>query len=158
MPDANVKVIPLAVTKVDWASFHQFAQSTFGINSINESDETIRFINLLKKTEPKKNPYNHLYLTVGIEGNQKILNYLYECNIFKIWSYTEEENIAIIISTDFLCWKNEMERACRKESDFKIRVLFNKVFLFFERGCYELVKDFQKMNLPDNSFFLERKR
>lgn len=157
----SVKVFPLAVTKVDWASFVSFAQSTFGYNpasGINESNEYNLFIRSLKNLKRSKNPHHHLYLTVGVECNRKLFHDLLDLENIKIWSEVQDEKYILILSADFSSWLAGIERFCRNEADFNTRLLFNKIFLWLERGCPDAILGWQKEPCVDGTFLTKRGR
>jgi len=160
MDNENARITLLACSKVDWASCLQFAQSTYfknptsGEETQNEFTLFCKLINGLKNTDDS---LSYLHLTFGIKCNKKTFMRIVELDEFKIWSDEVDEEFVLIVSGSFESWKKAVIRTCKRESDFRTRVLFNKVFLFFERGCEYAIREWHKISLPDGSFILQRR-
>jgi hypothetical protein len=156
----SVKVIPVSVSKVDWAGFQQLVQSTFGYNPIqnlNENNEFTLFCETLKKLKARTQPLKHLYLTIAVTGDKKIFQSIYDFEHFKLWWEINNDEYLILVTGSFDEWKISLEKTCQKESEINTRILFNKVFLIFERGFPDAIKEWHKTGLLDGSFIIHRR-
>lgn len=98
-----------------------------------------------------KKDYSIFHLTVGVEGNRKLLNALYDLQIFKIIVVPsdDEEKVFAIINASFQTWRDACINLCHTKSYKQLVVFLNKVFLLMEHAAPDCVMDLHKTPMGD---------
>ncbi len=149
-----MKVIPLTYTICNWPSFSGFFNAVKpGVVQGAQSDTDFgKIATILAKLKGTKPNYDLFHLTVGVECDRRLLNHLYDLQLFKISAFDCEEFVLGIMNASLQVWKQACVDNCLSNRPKAIRQFFNEVFLLMETGAKDSVMELHKVMFEDGTF------
>jgi hypothetical protein len=171
-------IIPFMIPRVEWASLLKTAQDALGYSPVKALDacprtlsESAKFLvvaasfqdrdlkDALTALRDSLDLLAHLHFAFLVYADDETVKQVMERTDLKITmtNSVDGERIAIA-SGNLKQWYTATLTCCTERQPYNLRVLFDKVVLFFEKaGLAELWHGSKKRALPDRTFLLEYK-
>ena len=93
-------------------------------------------------------------MTVGVDN----MKFMADSDIHTTIERLPDADYFIIATGTLNEWLVCAEEACRDYQDIDLRIMFNKIIIYFDNiGLKQVVNNFKKVSLEDSSFTLKRK-
>ena len=152
----HVHVNLLAISNAEWINVCNFTRTAFGKSPSQQGDLLTRYLKTIEYFYSQRESYEHAYMTVGVSAPFNFIKSLYINDGLKI-SSTDEGDVVAIISASLSQWRQLFVKYLNQNSSKDERLFFGSVFLFLDTDYFEVVKDFQKVGLPDSTFIIHKR-
>jgi hypothetical protein len=171
-------IIPIVVPRIDWTTFLKTAQDALGYSPVKAVDHCSRplsdygkflvvaasfqdrnLVDALGALRDANDLLNHLAFVFNVYADAETILLIMERTRLRVTMTptVDGERIAIV-SGNLQDWHQATIICCADRQPFNLRLLFDKVVLFFESlGLGELWHATRKKSLPDRTFLLEPK-
>lgn len=152
-------IIPLTYSVCNWNDFASFcnavkANATQGIQATTDYGKITQTLAKLKGNKPD---FSIFHLTVGVDCDRKLINEIYDLQLFRMTTFTVEERILSIINASIQTWRQGCVENCVKGKSKAIKEFFNSIFLMLEHAAPESVIDLHKIMEVDGTFSFKQR-
>lgn len=171
----DYKILPLAMTQVEWNTYIEFCKDLLGYSPTRGLDDSgIKIenpVSYLATLSLDNKPLQNLrqgYITDRVFEHVSF-SFISEMDVndlvetisylgLSILQSRTKKNYLVILTGNMKQWRSAIIIGCSLSRSFGVRVYLNKCYLFFERaGFKEVWSKYDKQTLSDTSFILKER-
>lgn len=142
----DMKIVPLISSVCDWNTFAKFANEIQpgATQLILKKSEYGKVAETIAKLKGSKQDWTLFTLTVGLECERKLINNLYDAQLFKINIFETEDSLFATVTGSFQDWKDGCI-AHSGHSNKQLKFFFNYIFSMLEHAAPDCVMELHRV-------------
>lgn len=135
----------------DWAAFAGFACKVHpnATQLVSGKTEYGKVVETIAKLKGGKQDWSIYSLTVGLECERKLINNLYDTQLFKMNVFETDESVFAMVTATFQNWKDGCV-AHSGHSNKQMKVFFSTMFSMLEHAAPDCVMELHRTGDGEN--------